>query len=187
MLFFFQVECCATTDTDSKEEDRRIEKMLKKTGRDIYKLRKSKTASKGQLDVHAFKEKMAFFTNLKTDVPVIAGDGGTAVAASGVNAAAEDSEDTASEEQEEQRPSRSEQLMETAAVNRLTSLSSETVNTLTEDDSVVSGLMPSSSNGSQQVTSSLQQQQQQQQQLQQPEEEKERYSYEIDPDIGVIV
>ena len=29
------------------------------------------TASKGQLDVHAFKEKMAFFTNLRNDVPKV--------------------------------------------------------------------------------------------------------------------
>ena len=29
------------------------------------------TASKGELDVHAFKEKMAFFTNLRNDVPEV--------------------------------------------------------------------------------------------------------------------
>jgi hypothetical protein len=47
---------------------------LRKTGKDIYKLRKTKTASKGQPDLQAFKEKMAFFTNLKNDVPVLPAD-----------------------------------------------------------------------------------------------------------------
>lgn len=42
----------ATTNT---REDRRVEKMLRRTGREIYRLRKSKTASKGQPDVHAFR------------------------------------------------------------------------------------------------------------------------------------
>lgn len=160
--------------------------MLKKTGRDIYKLRKSKTASKGQLDVHAFKEKMAFFTNLKTDIPVIPGDSNAA-------ATSEDSEDTASEQEElplQSSPKQiaadqPQQLMGHA--NRLTSLSSETVNTLTEDDSVVSGMMhpPPPQPPPSQVTSSP---------FNNPpgvedkkEPEKERFSYEIDPDIGVIV
>ncbi len=51
-------------------EERRVERMLRKTSRDIYRLRKTRTASRGQLDVQAFKEKMAFFTTLRNEVPV---------------------------------------------------------------------------------------------------------------------
>ena len=52
-------------------EDKKIEKMVRKTGKDIYKLRKTKTTSKGQLDEQTFKEKMAFFTTRKSEVPVL--------------------------------------------------------------------------------------------------------------------
>jgi len=45
-----------------------VEKLLKKTSRDIYRLRKTKASAKGQLDVVAFKEKMAFFTTIKNEV-----------------------------------------------------------------------------------------------------------------------
>ena len=99
-------------------EERRIEKMIRRTGRDIYKLRKTKvrlsgvpieissicirvpyhnlyilifqTASKGQLDVHAFKEKMAFFTNLRNDVPEV------------VNSTADNADKSAREEEDEE-------------------------------------------------------------------------------------
>ncbi|PSN40195.1 hypothetical protein C0J52_12889 [Blattella germanica] len=50
-------------------DDRRVEKMLKKTSKEIYKLRKSK-AGKGKPDVISFKEKMAFFTRVNLTVPV---------------------------------------------------------------------------------------------------------------------
>ncbi|KAK7072729.1 Wwc1p [Halocaridina rubra] len=48
-------------------EDRRMEKMLRKTSREIHKLRNSKTP-RGQPDVVSFKEKMAFF--LKSSPPI---------------------------------------------------------------------------------------------------------------------
>ena len=46
-----------------------MEKLLKKTAKEIYKLRKSKTL-KGELDVQSFREKMAFFTSVKASVPI---------------------------------------------------------------------------------------------------------------------
>lgn len=127
------------------KEDRHIEKMLQKTGKDIYKLRKTKTASKGQLDVHAFKEKMAFFTNLKNDVPTM-------------EAATDEEEDTGSEcstlKNDPVPKTASKAAAFATSVPVTSSFSSETVNTLTEDETGGNG---------------------------------ERFSYEIDPEIGVIV
>ncbi|XP_021928968.1 protein kibra isoform X2 [Zootermopsis nevadensis] len=51
-------------------DDRKVEKMLKKTSKEIYKLRKSK-AGKGKPDIISFKEKMAFFTRVNIMVPVL--------------------------------------------------------------------------------------------------------------------
>ena len=52
-------------------EERRVEKMIRKTGRDIYRLRKAKL-SRGQVDTHSFKEKMAFFTTVKSaEIPFL--------------------------------------------------------------------------------------------------------------------
>ncbi|KAG8235590.1 hypothetical protein J437_LFUL016189 [Ladona fulva] len=50
-------------------DEQRVEKMLKKTSKEMYKLRKSK-AGKGKPDVITFKEKMAFFTRVNLNVPV---------------------------------------------------------------------------------------------------------------------
>ncbi|KOC61152.1 Protein kibra [Habropoda laboriosa] len=54
-------------------EDKRVEKMLKKTSKEIYKLRKTK-AGKGKPDIISFKEKMAFFTRVNLNVPVLPPD-----------------------------------------------------------------------------------------------------------------
>ncbi|KAI4494396.1 hypothetical protein M0802_008888 [Mischocyttarus mexicanus] len=51
-------------------EDRKVEKMLKKTSKEIYKLRKTK-AGKGKPDIISFKEKMAFFTRPNINVPAL--------------------------------------------------------------------------------------------------------------------
>ncbi|XP_015428746.1 PREDICTED: protein kibra [Dufourea novaeangliae] len=51
-------------------EDKRVEKMLKRTSKEIYKLRKTK-AGKGKPDIISFKEKMAFFTRVSLNVPVL--------------------------------------------------------------------------------------------------------------------
>nr|XP_045618719.1 protein kibra-like isoform X2 [Procambarus clarkii] len=54
-------------------EDRRMEKMLRKTSREIHKLRNSKTP-RGQPDVVSFKEKMAFFLKSSPTIPPLSMD-----------------------------------------------------------------------------------------------------------------
>lgn len=49
-------------------EEKKTEKLLKKTSREIYRLRKSR---KKQPDMAFFKEKMAFFTRAQSTVPVL--------------------------------------------------------------------------------------------------------------------
>ncbi|XP_059079146.1 protein kibra-like isoform X2 [Tigriopus californicus] len=137
------------TDNQSvskSKEEKRIEKMLRKTDRDIYKLRKMKTASKGQLDILAFKEKMAFFTTIKNEVPAV-------ITTSEIDSDAEqvEDEDTASE---------SGSTLKHALTSRLDQLS-------LEESVVDSEPNPPRSRSLENV--------------------QERFTYEIDPDIGVIV
>ncbi|XP_014207758.1 protein kibra isoform X2 [Copidosoma floridanum] len=54
-------------------EDKKVEKMLRKTSKEIYKLRKTK-AGKGKPDIISFKEKMAFFTRVNLNIPVLPPD-----------------------------------------------------------------------------------------------------------------
>ncbi|KAK0082818.1 hypothetical protein PV325_009790 [Microctonus aethiopoides] len=54
-------------------EDKKVEKMLKKTSKEIYKLRKTKVG-KGKPDIISFKEKMAFFTRVNLNVPMLPPD-----------------------------------------------------------------------------------------------------------------
>ncbi|XP_014298495.2 protein kibra isoform X1 [Microplitis demolitor] len=54
-------------------EDKKVEKMLRKTSKEIYKLRKTKVG-KGKPDIISFKEKMAFFTRVNLSVPVLPPD-----------------------------------------------------------------------------------------------------------------
>lgn len=49
-------------------DEKKIEKLLKKTSREIYKLRKSR---KKQPDISSFREKMAFFTRINVSIPVL--------------------------------------------------------------------------------------------------------------------
>lgn len=51
-------------------EEKKVEKMLRKISREIYRLRKSKAGS-GKPDVISFREKMAFFTKVNTIVPIL--------------------------------------------------------------------------------------------------------------------
>ncbi|XP_025262774.1 protein kibra isoform X1 [Camponotus floridanus] len=51
-------------------EEKKVEKMMKKTSKEIYKLRKTK-AGKGKPDIISFKEKMAFFTRVNLNVPIL--------------------------------------------------------------------------------------------------------------------
>ncbi|GIX79810.1 protein kibra [Caerostris darwini] len=57
--------------TKPNSEDKKIEKLLKKTSREIYKLRKSR---KKQPDITSFREKMAFFTRVDMAVPLLPAD-----------------------------------------------------------------------------------------------------------------
>nr|SVE92220.1 EOG090X00VK [Megafenestra aurita] len=52
-------------------EERKLEKLVRRTSREIYRLRKSK-AGKGQMDIISFKEKMAFFTRPNSSVSLLA-------------------------------------------------------------------------------------------------------------------
>jgi protein KIBRA len=54
-------------------EEKKVEKMLKKVSKEIYKLRKTK-AGNGKPDIISFKEKMAFFTRVNTNVPFLPSD-----------------------------------------------------------------------------------------------------------------
>ncbi|XP_054709816.1 protein kibra-like [Uloborus diversus] len=55
----------------SNPEEKKIDKLLKKTSREIYKLRKSR---KKQPDITSFREKMAFFTRVNMSVPYLPTD-----------------------------------------------------------------------------------------------------------------
>jgi hypothetical protein len=52
------------------KESIKMEKLLKKTSREIYKLRKSRIP-RGKPDLVSFKEKMAFFTNTPAMIPLV--------------------------------------------------------------------------------------------------------------------
>ncbi|CAH1973861.1 unnamed protein product [Acanthoscelides obtectus] len=67
-------------------EERKVEKMLRKVSKEIYKLRKSK-AGNGKPDLISFKEKMAFFTRPSTTVPYLSSNN------SGVDATCQQTED----------------------------------------------------------------------------------------------
>ncbi|KAG5886982.1 hypothetical protein JTB14_006623 [Gonioctena quinquepunctata] len=54
-------------------EEKKVEKMLRKVSKEIYKLRKSKVGN-GKPDLISFKEKMAFFTRTDTNVPFLPSD-----------------------------------------------------------------------------------------------------------------
>ncbi|XP_035919497.1 protein kibra isoform X2 [Anopheles stephensi] len=66
-------------------EERQLAKLLMKTSKEIYKLRKTKVG-KGKLDSISFKEKMAFFTRRGVSVPELPSEifPGTTVVAPGV-------------------------------------------------------------------------------------------------------
>lgn len=59
----------AATRADASPEEKVVQRRLKRVARDIYKLRRSRAGT--ALDVHSFREKMAFFTKVTTDVPFL--------------------------------------------------------------------------------------------------------------------
>jgi len=141
-------------------EEKRIEKLLKKHAKEIYKLRKTKSI-KGQLDVQSFKEKMAFFTSVKAHVPILGGDeseedGGGDGTLCLVNSTLSSSSATPRLNEEDKEEEEEEVLKE--------GLSTETVNTITGDEET------SSQNST--PTPNLQ---------------SERFSYDVDPELGAFV
>jgi len=147
-------------------EEKRMEKILRKTSKEIYKLRKTKSI-KGQIDVHSFKEKMAFFTSVKVKVPILSGDD-------------EKLEDEIGSENSTLHPadvrliqlhSDTEGTQEEDVGSLKEGLSTETVNTITEECEQET---EHSSQNSTPTPSA-------------PELSIERFSYEIDPELGAFV
>jgi len=141
-------------------EEKRMEKMLRKTAKEIYKLRKTK-GIKGQLDVQSFKEKMAFFTSVKAEVPLLGDEEEGDLTL----------ESCSSTLREKDLVSEHESIREDEGTLK-ESLSTETVNTITEDVDQV-GLEGSSQNstptpGAPGITT-------------------HRFSYEVDPELGAFV
>ena len=61
-------------DRETSREERKVEKLMRKTDRDIYKLRKTRTVARGRVDEQAFREKMAFVVTRKAEVPIVDAD-----------------------------------------------------------------------------------------------------------------
>jgi protein KIBRA len=142
-------------------EEKRIEKLLKKHAKEIYKLRKTKSI-KGQLDVQSFKEKMAFFTSVKAHVPILGGDeseedSGSEATLRLVNSGLSSSLATPRLNEEEDKEDGEEEGLKEG-------LSTETVNTITGEEET------SSQNST--PTPNLQ---------------SERFSYDVDPELGAFV
>ncbi|XP_030758332.1 protein kibra isoform X1 [Sitophilus oryzae] len=70
----FQNLMAQAEKTTRTPEEKKVEKMLRKVSKEIYKLRKTK-AGNGKPDVISFKEKMAFFTRTQTNVPFLSEEG----------------------------------------------------------------------------------------------------------------
>ena len=134
-----------------------MEKLLKKTAKEIYKLRKSKTL-KGELDVQSFREKMAFFTSVKASVPIYQEESDDDTSSeSSTLPSVHDRSRVISSNFSTPTPTAAEDMDST-----LKEGSTETVNTITEEDS------------SQNSTPT-------------PNMTTERFSYEVDPELGAFV
>lgn len=140
-------------------EEKRMEKMLRKTAKEIYKLRKTKSI-KGQLDVQSFKEKMAFFTSVKAEVPLLGNEEGDLTL-----------ESCSSTLREKDLVSEHESIREDEGTLK-EGLSTETVNTIIEDAD--QGGMDSSSQNSTPTPGA-------------PGITTHRFSYEVDPELGAFV
>jgi len=148
-------------------EEKRMEKLLRKTAKEIYKLRKTKSI-KGQLDVQSFKEKMAFFTCVKANVPIYGeeSDDDTGSESSTLQSA-DPIRQMVSSNFSTPTPTVPEEITHEHDDHTLKEgLSTETVNTITEDD----GTAHSSQNST--PTPNIQ---------------SERFSYEVDPELGAFV
>lgn len=148
-------------------EEKRMEKLLRKTAKEIYKLRKTKSI-KGQLDVQSFKEKMAFFTCVKANVPIYGDDSDDDTGSeSSTLQSADPIRQMVSSNFSTPTPTVPEEITHEHDDHTLKEgLSTETVNTITEDD----GTAHSSQNST--PTPTIQ---------------SERFSYEVDPELGAFV
>jgi len=134
-------------------EEKRIEKLLRKHAKEIYKLRKTKSI-KGQLDVQSFKEKMAFFTSVKAQVPILGGEeseeeGGAAGGLAGSLLSSCSSTPRLEEKEDVLKEG----------------TSTETVNTITGEEEACSSTNSTPT----------------------PNIQSERFSYDIDPELGAFV
>lgn len=137
-----------------------MEKLLKKTAKEIYKLRKSKTL-KGELDVQSFREKMAFFTSVKASVPIYQEESDDDTSSeSSTLPSVHDRSRVISSNFSTPTPTAAEDMDSTLKEG----FSTETVNTITEEDNV----------SSQNSTPT-------------PNMTTERFSYEVDPELGAFV
>ena len=143
-----------------------MEKLLKKTAKEIYKLRKSKTL-KGELDVQSFREKMAFFTSVKASVPIFQeeSDDDTCSESSSLQSSADPAR-LMSSNFSTPTPTTAEDQEDTNTLRE--GFSTETVNTIIETDDAAR------SNSSQNSTPT-------------PINQSERFSYEVDPELGAFV
>lgn len=141
-------------------------KLLKRTAKEIYKLRKSKSL-KGELDVQSFKEKMAFFTSVRASVPIYQeeSDDDTCSETSSLQSSADPSR-LISSNFSTPTPITGEDQEDTSTLRE--GLSTETVNTIIETDDAAR------SNSSQNSTPT-------------PINQSERFSYEVDPELGAFV
>lgn len=69
-LFIRLIQNMETNEVEKSAEEKKMEKLLRRTAKEIYKLRRTKNRT-GQLDAQSFREKMAFLANLKSSVPIV--------------------------------------------------------------------------------------------------------------------
>ncbi|XP_043188299.1 protein kibra-like [Amphibalanus amphitrite] len=65
-----ELERTSPREAPQTPEDKRVEKLLRKTSKDVYKLRRSKSSTPGKPDMEAFKERMYFFIQTAPTCPV---------------------------------------------------------------------------------------------------------------------
>jgi len=149
-------------------EERRMEKLLKKTYKEIYKLRKSKSL-KGQLDVQSFKEKMAFFTSVKSSVPIYQeeSDDDTCSESSTLQSSTDPPRMLASSNYSTPTPTVVDDQEDRHTLKE--GLSTETVDTITEEET------EGATNHSSQNSTPT------------PNLQTERFSYDVDPELGAFV
>jgi len=167
-LFSRLVQNLETSNREKSSEERKMEKLLRRTAKEIYKLRRTKNRS-SQLDVQSFREKMAFLTNLKSSVPIL-GECDSEAEAEETASPLSTSFTTPTPQSMNPTPDPNNPV-ESSGLR--SGLSTETVDTLTEDDLTSSGSTDHVST-SQNSTPT-------------PSRQVERFVYEVDPELGAFV